>query len=88
MNLSAGIPIESIAKMMGHASIASTQIYAQVTDCKISEDMDRLIEKLSSKEKENKELVGKEPLNVLTYKWRKRHEYHKQTKDSYGTQSF
>ena len=27
MCLSAGIPIESIAKMMGHASIASTQIY-------------------------------------------------------------
>ena len=24
--LSAGIPIESVAKMMGHASIASTQI--------------------------------------------------------------
>ena len=68
MHLSTGIPIESIAKMMGHASIASTQIYAQVTDCKISEDMDRLIEKLSSKQKENKELVGKEPLNVLTYK--------------------
>lgn len=45
MCLSAGIPIESIAKMMGHASIASTQIYAQVTDCKISEDMDRLIVK-------------------------------------------
>ena len=45
MSLSAGIPIESIAKMMGHASIASTQIYAQVTDNKISEDMDRLIAK-------------------------------------------
>ena len=45
MSLSAGLPIESIAKMMGHASIASTQIYAQVTDCKISEDMDRLIAK-------------------------------------------
>ena len=43
MSLSAGIPIESIAKMMGHASISSTQIYAQVTDNKISEDMDRLI---------------------------------------------
>ena len=43
--LSAGIPIESIAKMMGHASISSTQIYAQVTDKKISEDMDRLIRK-------------------------------------------
>ena len=43
--LSAGIPIESIAKMMGHASISSTQIYAQVTDKKISEDMDKLIQK-------------------------------------------
>ena len=52
MCLSAGIPIESIAKMMGHASILSTQIYAQVTDNKISKDMDRLIAKQSAKEKE------------------------------------
>ena len=51
MCLSAGIPIESIAKMMGHASISSTQIYAQVTDRKISEDMDRLIAKQVAKEK-------------------------------------
>ena len=50
MSLSAGIPIESIAKMIGHASIASTQIYAQVTDNKISEDMDRLIRKHQTKE--------------------------------------
>ena len=53
MCLSAGIPIESIAKMMGHTSIASTQIYAQVTDCKISEDMDKLIAKHQEKNKEN-----------------------------------
>ena len=44
LTLEAGVPIESIAKMMGHASIASTQIYAQITDSKISRDMDRLIE--------------------------------------------
>ena len=43
--LEAGVPIESIAKMMGHASIKSTQIYAQITERKISKDMDRLIEK-------------------------------------------
>ena len=43
--LSAGIPIESISKMMGHTNIRTTQIYARVTDDKISEDMDRLIEK-------------------------------------------
>ena len=51
MTLSAGIPIESIAKMMGHASISSTQVYAQVTDRKISEDMDRLIDKYKAKDK-------------------------------------
>ena len=51
MSLSAGIPIESIAKMMGHASISSTQVYAQVTDSKISEDMDRLIAKYKAKDK-------------------------------------
>ena len=43
--LSAGICIESIAKMMGHSNISSTQIYAKVTDDKISEDMDRLIKR-------------------------------------------
>ena len=55
MSLSAGIPIESIAKMMGHASISSAQIYAQVTDKKISEDMDRLIVKQSAKRKRTAE---------------------------------
>uniref|UniRef100_A0AB33JDJ6 Site-specific integrase n=1 Tax=Prevotella sp. GTC17260 TaxID=3236796 RepID=A0AB33JDJ6_9BACT len=47
LTLEAGIPIESIAKMMGHSSIASTQIYAQITDSKISKDMDRLIQQRS-----------------------------------------
>ena len=44
LTLEAGIPIESIAKMMGHASIASTQIYAQITDQKIAKDMERLMQ--------------------------------------------
>jgi len=41
--LTAGISIESISKMMGHSNISSTQIYAQVTDQKISNDMDKLM---------------------------------------------
>lgn len=45
LTLDAGVPIESIAKMLGHSSIASTQIYAQITDQKISKDMDKLIQK-------------------------------------------
>lgn len=38
-----GIPIESIAKMMGHSGIKTTQRYAEVTDKKISKDMDNLM---------------------------------------------
>ena len=43
--VSAGVPMESIAKIMGHTNIRTTQGYAKVTDDKISEDMDRFIEK-------------------------------------------
>ena len=66
--LSAGIPIESIAKMMGHASISSTQIYAQVTDKKISEDMDRLIAKQSEMKREPTEKGACEPSDISIYK--------------------
>lgn len=38
-----GIAIESIAKMMGHSNITTTQRYAEVTDRKIAEEMDKLI---------------------------------------------
>ena len=41
--ISEGIPIESIAKMMGHSGIRTTQRYAEVTDKKISKDMDYLM---------------------------------------------
>lgn len=54
LTLSAGVPIESISKMMGHTNIRTTQGYARVTDDKISEDMDKLMErrkKMSAGEK-------------------------------------
>ena len=66
MCLSAGIPIESIAKMMGHTSIASTQIYAQVTDCKISEDMDKLIAKHQEKNNEDDKVTVMETITIGT----------------------
>ena len=55
--MSAGIPIESISKMMGHTNIRTTQTYARVTDDKISEDMDRLMQvrKANGLTKTNKE---------------------------------
>lgn len=55
LTLTAGIPIESIARMMGHTNIDSTQVYAQVTDRKISSDMDRLMERRKSADAAGKE---------------------------------
>ena len=52
--LSAGVPIESISKMMGHTNIKTTQVYARVTDDKISEDMDKLMEKRKSSSQTDK----------------------------------
>ena len=43
--LSAGMSIGSIAKIMGHANISTTQGYSIVTDTKISKDMDKLMER-------------------------------------------
>ena len=47
--LSAGLSIESIAKMMGHANISTTMGYAQITEQKISDDMDKLMAKRNKK---------------------------------------
>ena len=42
ITLSLGVPIETVARMMGHMRIETTQIYAKVTDKKVEEDMKRL----------------------------------------------
>ena len=44
--LSQGIPIETLSQMMGHRSIKTTQIYAEITGAKIEEDMQLLSEKI------------------------------------------
>ena len=41
-SLSAGMPIESISRILGHSNIATTQIYARITTEKLSADMDKL----------------------------------------------
>ena len=43
ITLEAGVPIETISKMLGHSNIQTTQVYARVTPKKLFEDMDKLI---------------------------------------------
>lgn len=47
VSLENGVPIDSVSKMLGHRSIKTTQIYAKVTDKKISDDVQILRERLS-----------------------------------------
>lgn len=49
--LSKGVPIETVSKMLGHTNIQTTQIYARITNEKISKDMKVLSGKLSEIEK-------------------------------------
>ena len=44
ITLEAGVPIETISKILGHSNIQTTQVYAHVTPKKLFEDMDKLIE--------------------------------------------
>lgn len=50
ITLSQGVPIESVSKMLGHTNIKTTQIYARITDNKISHDMGVLSGKLKEME--------------------------------------
>lgn len=43
MTLENGVPIETVSKMLGHADIRTTQVYARVTPKKLFEDMDKLM---------------------------------------------
>ncbi len=46
ITLSNGVPIETVSKMLGHTNIKTTQIYARITNEKVSSDMQILSEKL------------------------------------------
>jgi site-specific recombinase XerD len=50
VTLSNGVPIETISKMLGHTKLTTTQIYARVLEQKVSEDMQKLREKLEAVE--------------------------------------
>lgn len=46
VTLTNGVPIETVAKMLGHKSLRTTQQYAKILDTKVSHDMKELKRKL------------------------------------------
>lgn len=50
--LSHGVPIETVSRLLGHTDLKTTQIYARITNQKISSDMEILSHKLEKMEKE------------------------------------
>ncbi len=51
VTLAKGVPIETVSKMLGHTDIQTTQIYARITNSKISKDMGDLVHKLDDMNK-------------------------------------
>lgn len=47
MALNRGMPVESLSRILGHTNIRTTQIYAKITDKKISADMAALADSLT-----------------------------------------
>ena len=52
VTLSNGVPIETVSKMLGHAKLTTTQIYARVLEKKVGEDMQNLMNHFEAKEKQ------------------------------------
>ncbi|MDD4437854.1 MAG: site-specific integrase [Tissierellia bacterium] len=48
LTLSKGVSIESVSKMLGHSNIKTTQIYAKITDAKVSNDMAAFAKKIET----------------------------------------
>ena len=61
ITLSQGVSLESVSQMLGLTTIQTTQIYARITNQKISQDMAVLAEKMQAKTTKSK---GKKQTNV------------------------
>ena len=52
VTLSNGVPIETVSRLLGHTKLATTQIYAQVLEHKVSHDMNALKDRFKKNKNE------------------------------------
>jgi site-specific recombinase XerD len=49
-----GVSMEALSKMMGHSSMRTTQIYAEITNQRVGDDMKKLIKRTKKKQRETR----------------------------------
>ena len=64
VTLAKGVSIETVSKMLGHTNITTTQVYARITDSKISNDMKGLHDQFSLIKKNYSVELDKAPVVV------------------------
>jgi hypothetical protein len=62
--LTKGVSIESVSKMLGHTNINTTQIYARVTDKKVSHEMGAFAGSVKNMDRKLQCLTGQEEVTV------------------------
>lgn len=61
--LANGVSIEATSKMLGHSSIKTTQIYGKIVESRVSDEMERLSEKLFSSKNGDRNKNSKKKVN-------------------------
>jgi site-specific recombinase XerD len=52
-----GVSMEAVSKMMGHSTMRTTQIYAEITNQRVSDDMQKLAKRIKRKNREKTKIM-------------------------------